>query len=271
MAEVTPAETPVSLDPQPTASPAATPVESAPVEAAPAPETTEEGGGEEPTPDQLLTNLAEHVQEREQAKHAEGKKEGASETHTRMQPFLQRREKAMDHINQGIKDFASDFSEWREDPTTDIKALDRLITKHKDTFETLGQVQLEQGGWQGWAGFLNNISAQFKSPELAQEFLPRLQHMMQGDSDEGFWPDFYERVTDTARKEGFEEGRKKGNKETETRLAAEARANGRSGEAPPPKVAAGAGGGGKSDTEKLLDPATPYLELVEIRQRQRAG
>lgn len=274
MAEVTPAETPVetpvSPDPQPTASPAATPAESAPVDAAPAPETTEEGGGETPeapSPEALLTNLAEHVQEREKAAH----KEGRSETHSRMQPSIQRMEGDIKRINQGIQDFAGEFTEWRDDPTTDQKALDRLITKHRDTFDALGQVQLDRGGWQGWAGFVNNLGTQSKDPALAQEFLPRLQHMMNGDSDDGFWPDLVEHLTDTARKESKEEGRKLGNKETTDRLAAEARDNGRQKEAPPPKVAAGAGGGGTSDAEKLLDPATPYSELVEIRQRQRAG
>ena len=272
MAEVdeTPVETPVSPDPQPTASPAATPAESAPVDAAPAPETTEESGGEaevEPTPEVLLTNLAEHVQEREKA----ARKEGRSETHSRMQPSIQRLEGDMKRINQGIQDFAGEFTEWREDPATDQKALDRLITKHRDTFDALGQVQLERGGWQGWAGFVNNLAAQSKNAELAQEFLPRLQHLANGDSDDGFWPDLVEHLTDAAEKKGFEEGRKKGNKETTDRHAAEARDNGRQKEAPPPKVAAGAGGSGKSDAEKLLDPATPYSELVEIRQRQRAG
>lgn len=272
-ATATPTETPVSPEPEPTASSAATPVESAPVEAAPAPETTEDGGGTEvePTPEALLTNLAEHVQEREKVRHAEGRKEGASEAQARMQPFLQRREAAMKTVNQGIQDFASDFSEWRDDPTTDVKALDRLITKHKGTFDVLGQVHLEQGGWQGWNGFLNNLGIQSKNPALAQEFLPRIQNMASGDSDDGFWPDLVERLTDEARKEGKEEGRKLGNKETETRLAAEARANGRKGEAPPPMVAGSAGGGGKTDREKLLDSDTPVSELMEIRARQRAG
>lgn len=267
----TPTETPAPPDPQPTASPAAeTP---APVEAAPAPEAKEETGGEEvqPTPEALLTNLAEHVTEREKTKHAEGIKEGRSEAQSRMQPSIQRLEGSMKRINEGIQNFASDFTEWREDPATDQKSLDRLITRHKDVFETLGQVQLERGGWQGWAGFVNNLATQSKNPELAQEFLPRLQHMANGDSDETFWPDFVERQTDAAHKEGFEEGRKKGNKETTDRLAAEARDNGRQKEAPPPKVAAGAGSGGKSDREKLIDPATPYDELVEIRQRQRGA
>ncbi len=262
MAEVTPAETPVetpaSPDPQPTASPAAeTP---APVEAAPAPETTEDDGGNEPTPDQLLTNLAEHVQEREQAKHAEGKKEGQSETHSRMQPSIQRLGSTLKDINQGVQDFASDFSEWREDPAADTKGLDRVLTKHKSTFEAMGQVQLERGGWDGWGGFVNNLGLQSKDTGLAQEFLPRLQHMANGDSDDGFWPDLVERLTDTARKEGFEEGRKKGNKETETRLAAEARANGRKEEAPPAKVTAGAGGGGGGSYSNLAEARAAHVK-----------
>lgn len=265
----TPTETPASPDPQPTASPAATPTESAPVEAAPASEATNEGGGEEagPTSDELLVNLAEHVQEREKAKF----KEGRSEAHSRMQPSIQRMETSIKAINQGIENFANDFTEWREDPTTNTKGLDRVMTKHRETFETLGQLQLERGGWQGWAGFVNNLATQSKNIELAQEFLPRLQHMVNGDSDDGFWPDLMEHLTDSARKEGFEDGRKKGNKETEERQKAEARANGRSEQAPPPKVAGSAGGGGKTDREKLLDPATSYDQLVEIRQRQRAG
>ena len=271
--EVTATETPASPDPQPTASPAAeTP---APEEAAPAPETTEDDGGKEvePTPEQLLTTLAEHVQERETAKYTEGRKEGASETHSRMQPFLQRQETAMKSINQGVTDFASDFSEWREDPASDTKGLDRVLTKHKDTFEALGQVQLDRGGWNGWGGFVNNLGLQSKDTGLAQEFLPRLQHMANGDSDDGFWPDLHERLTDTARKEGFEEGRKKGTKETEVRHAAEARDNGRQKEAPPAKVAAGAGTGKRTvkDIENMTANQVAEIPLEELQAIMSGG
>lgn len=269
----TPTETPASPDPQPTASPAAeTP---APVDAAPAPETTDGDGGKEvePNPEQLLTTLAEHVQERETVKYTEGRKEGASETHSRMQPAIQRLGSTLKDINQGVTDFASDFSEWREDPAADTKGLDRVLTKHKSTFEAMGQVQLERGGWDGWGGFVNNLGLQSKDTGLAQEFLPRLQHMANGDIDDGFWPDLVEHITDAARKEGFEEGRKKGNKETEVRHAAEARANGRKDEAPPAKVAAGAGAGKRTakDIEKMTATQVAEIPLEELRAIMDSG
>ena len=271
--EVTATETPASPDPQPAASPAAaTP---APEEAAPAPETTEADGGNEvePTPEQLLTTLAEHVQERETAKYTEGRKEGASEPHSRMQPSIQRLGSTLKDLNQGVTDFASDFSEWREDPAADTKGLDRVLTKHRSTFEAMGQVQLERGGWDGWSGFVNNLGLQSKDTGLAQEFVPRLQHMANGDPHDGWWPNLYERLTDTARKEGFEEGRKKGNKETEVRLAAEARANGRQKEAPPAKVAAGAGAGKRTvkDIEKMTANQVAEIPLEELQAIMDGG
>ena len=97
--------------------------------------------------------------------------------------------------------------------------------------------------------------------------------MANGDSDDGFWPDLVERLTDTARKDSFEEGRKKGNKETETRLAAEARANGRKEEAPPPKVAAGAGAGKRTakDIEKMTAAQIAEIPVEELQAIMSGG
>lgn len=211
-----------------------------------------------------------HLEERDTATFKRAKEEVKGQT----EGYLRRQTQEMQGVNKSLADFTASFQEITEElqTTGNVGELQKLLRNPntREALETLHGLQVQQGRLAGWTGFVDGVAGATNDPALATEFKGRLMDIAQNMQDETFWTDFVERVTDKARAEGKEEGRKLGNKETEARLVAEARANGRKGEAPPPKVAGSAGGGGKSDREKLVDPNTPVKELMEIRARQRA-
>lgn len=275
-------ETPVAPAEAPSAPPAPLAPQAEPEPVAAPPEPAEGGEpGPEPEPSysfKSLEELAEHeevsglIRQREEA----ALEKGRSETHSRMQPFLERQTKFYEDTATKVDGLFNAIKRAQRDGTLDADGLNNILEDHGDAINALRGVDAERGRWAGITQLVGVLGQQVGATDLAQRFATRiteLSHSDQryGDSDPHLWSDLTKALTKAAVDKALEDERPKIEKQIRERLQAEARANGRAASPPPAKVPSSAGGAKQDDRELLADPNTPIEKLMEIRARQRAA
>lgn len=279
-----PAQTPTD-SPEPVA-----PLEPAPLQAQeqtggePAPVEGGEGGTEKPEPTAWASvptaeELFEHEsvkplhEERLNAARETAKKEGASETHRRLQPLMDRQQDTLRGINDKVEQFTSQWTRLSRakdaegNPTVDPARLQDLLDDNREAFAALSGVQRSEGVWSGAAGLVKELADAMKSDTLLSDFRPRLDRMQRGDTDSGIFADMVEAIADSA-KEPLKAELKEAQAQVK-RLTDEAAQAKRNGQAPPANPPGGAAGGGGNDKERMMDDNTSIEDLKALVARQK--
>jgi hypothetical protein len=247
-----------------------------------------EDGAEKPEPPAWATvtsaeDLFEHEsvkplhEERLTAARETAKKEGASETHKRLQPLMDRQQDTLRGINDKVEQFTSQWNRLArakdEDgkPTVDPARLQDLLDDNREAFAALGGMHRNEGIWSGAAGLVKELADAMKSDSFTSDFRPRLERMQRGDTDSSVFTDMVDAIADSAKEPLKAELKEKDAKIT--RLEKEVRDAQRNGQAPPANPPGGAGGGGKSRAEEdeiLMNPETHIDVIREITARRKA-
>ena len=189
---------PPSLAPEPTA-------EAAPQEtdAAPSPEdgaTPTEGSTEEapqeapPAPAWATVHSVDEVLEHEAIaptvleRIEEAKKEGNSQAHSRLQPYLNRLGDKLKAVDEQLPAFTNGWStivEQAEAGNLDSKTLRQFSSDpaNKHMFEALSGVHQELGTERGATEFIQGIANALKSQDFLNNFHPRVRQMIRDSFD----------------------------------------------------------------------------------------
>lgn len=174
---------------------------------------------------------------------AEAQEEGRRTAQGQLQPLLQGNQRRLEEIRKGTSEFTRSWNKLVRNGNITTQEATELIEDHRGTFETLAQVQMESGRWEGRGEWID-IAAKL-DPSISQEFGPRFQALQQGLDDPTFTDDFLKAVGKAVA----------GPIKTElqeanahiARLEQEARDAGRNGQ-PAPVKTAGLGGSGIINT-----------------------
>ena len=292
-------------DENPLASPAQTPTDSpepvAPLEPAPLQGQEQPGGepapvegGEEgakppeaPEPPAWATvteasELLDHEgvkplhEERLNAARETAKKEGASETHKRLQPLLDRQNDTLRGINDKVDNFTTQWNRLSRtkdaegNPVVDPARLQDLLDDNREAFAALGGLHRNEGIWSGAAGLVKELADAMKSDTFTSDFRPRLERMQRGDTDSSIFTDMVDAIADTA-KEPLQAELKEAKAQVK-RLEDEAAQAKRNGQPAPANPPGGGGGGGKTKAEEdelLMNPATDINVIKAIWARRK--
>jgi hypothetical protein len=215
------------------------------------------------------------IEERLNTARETAKKEGASETHRRLQPLIDRHHDDLRGIDEKVGRFTDGWQRLTRakdaegNPVVDPARLQDLLDDNREAFAALGRMHRDEGVWSGAAGLVKELGDAMKSDTLASDFRPRLERLQRGDTDSGIFTDMVEAIADSA-KQPLQEQLKEKDAQI-TRLESEAREAKRNGQAPPANPPGGAGGGGRSEDELLEDVTTPIGTIREIMARRKAG
>lgn len=198
-----------------------------------------------------VESVAERVTAMREEHKAEHIEEGRKTAQSQLQPILQGNQKRLGEIQAGVQTFVRTWNKAvKAGDFTQAEATD-LIEEHRSTFETLAQVQMDAGRWEGRGEWIN-LAGKLDSG-IPSEFGPRFQALQQGLDDPTFTDDFLKAVgkavADPIRAELTEA------KANIARLEGEARDAGRISQ-PAPVKTGGLGGGANidnSDPQKRLD------------------
>jgi hypothetical protein len=243
-----------------------------------------EGGAQEPEPPAWATitepsELLDHEsikplhEERLSAARETAKKEGASETHRRLQPLMDRQQDTLRGINDKVEQFTSQWTRLARtkdaegNPVVDKAALQDLLDDNREAFAALSGVQRTEGVWSGAAGLVKELADAMKSDTLLSDFRPRLDRMQRGDTDSGIFSDMVEAIADSA-KEPLKAELTEANAKI-TRLETEVREAKRNGQPAPANPPGGAAGGGANDAARMMDDNTSVEDLKAILARQK--
>lgn len=245
-----------------------------------------EGGAQEPEAPAWATvteasELFEHEsvkplhEERLNAARETAKKEGASETHRRLQPLIDRHQDTLRGIDGKMEEFTKQWTRLArakgtdDQPLVDPARLQDLLDDNREAFAALSGVHRNEGIWSGAAGLVKELADAMHSDTFTSDFRPRLERMQRGDTDSSIFPDMIEAIADSAKQPLKDELKEKDAKIT--RLEGEVREAKRNGQAPPANPAGGAGGAGKTRAEEdeiLLNPESDINVVKEIRARR---
>lgn len=287
-----------TLEPSPTQPPAASPdpaatLEPAPLKAQdqpggePAPAEGDKGGAPEP-PAWATVETAEALFEHESVKplHEErvsaaresGKKEGASDTHKRLQPLLDRQQDTLRGLDEKVGRFTTDWNRLTRakdeagNPAVDPARLQDLIDDNREALAALGGMSREEGVWSGAAGLVAELANAMNSDTFSSDFRPRLERKKRGDTDTAIFTDMVDAIADSAKKPL--QGELKEAKAQITRLEGEAAQAKRNGQPSPATPPGGGGGGPKGRAEEdaiLMNPETPIATIREITARRKGA
>jgi hypothetical protein len=216
-------------------------------------------------------------EERLNAARETAKKEGASETHRRMQPHIDRQLDAVRGINEKVEQFTSQWNRLAraKDPegnlVVDPARLQDLLDDNREAFAALGGMHRTEGVWSGAAGLVKELGDAMKSDTLASDFRPRLERLQRGDTDSAIFTDMVEAIADSAKKPLQDQLKEKDAQIT--RLESEAREAKRNGQPAPANPPGGGGGLGKTVAEEdeiLMNPETHIDTIREITARRKA-
>jgi hypothetical protein len=214
--------------------------------------------------------------ERLSAAREEGKKEGASETHKRLQPLHDRQQDTLRGIDEKVGRFTDGWNRIGRtknaegNPVIDKAALQDLLDDNREAFAALGGLHRNEGIWSGAAGLVKELADAMKSETFSSDFRPRLERLQRGDTDSAIFTDMVEAIADEAKKPVQDELKEA--KAQVKRLEDEAVQAKRNGQAPPANPPGGGGGGGTSreqEDEILSNPETPIGTIKEIMARRK--
>ena len=286
--DLSPGQTP-NDSPEPTATLEPAPLAQDPPSGEPAPVEGGEPGAQEPAEPPAwaaisdaselleLEGVKPHLEERVNAARETAKKEGASETHRRLQPLLDRQQDTLRGIDEKVGRFTDGWNRLARTKdaegnlTVDPARLQDLLDDNREAFAALGGMHRTEGVWSGAAGLVKELGDAMKSDTLASDFRPRLERLQRGDTDSAIFSDMVEAIADSATKPLQDE--LKESKAQITRLESEAREVKRNGQPAPANPPGGGGGLGKSKAEEddiLMDPATHIDTIREITARRKA-
>jgi hypothetical protein len=206
----------------------------------------------------------------------EGKKEGASETHKRLQPLHDRQQDTLRGIDEKVGRFTDSWTRLSRakdadgNPVIDKAALQDLLDDNREAFAALGGLHRNEGTFSGYAGLVKELAKAMNSDTFGADFQPRLERVYRGDTDSAIFTDMVEAIADEAKKPVRDELKEA--KAQVKRLEDEAVQVKRNGQAPPVNPPGGAGGGGTSREEEdktLMNPETPIGTIKEIMARRK--
>jgi hypothetical protein len=253
----------------------------------PAPVEGGEPGAQKPEPPAWATisdasELLDHEgvkplhEERLSAAREEGKKEGASETHKRLQPLHDRQQDTLRGIDEKVGRFTDGWTRLARakdaegNPAIDPARLQELLDDNREAFAALGGLHRNEGTFSGYAGLVKELAKAMNSDSFGGDFQPRLERVYRGDTDSAIFTDMVEAIADEA-KQPLQDQLKEKDAQI-TRLESEAREAKRNGQAPPANPPGGGGGGGTSreqEDEILSNPETPIGTIKEIMARRK--
>jgi hypothetical protein len=214
--------------------------------------------------------------ERVSTAREEGKKEGASETHKRLQPLHDRQQDTLRGIDEKVGRFTDSWTRLSRakdadgNPVIDKAALQDLLDDNREAFAALGGLHRNEGTFSGYAGLVKELAKAMNSDTFGADFQPRLERVYRGDTDSAIFTDMVEAIADEAKKPVRDELKEA--KAQVKRLEDEAVQVKRNGQAPPVNPPGGAGGGGTSREEEdktLMNPETPIGTIKEIMARRK--
>ncbi len=177
-----------------------------------------------------------------EASDQESFRRGRSDTHKRMQGFLQDQTKGISSIDSNIQQFVADFRNLLEDSEKDtVKGLSRLLRDNKDTFAALQGLHQQGAWWVGKRDVVADIGKALDNGDLSLEFGPRFERLSQGDADPTIYTDLVEIIVASAKESWEKTERPKIEKQVKTRLEAQARDKARQAGSPPVKPKGGGG------------------------------
>lgn len=176
---------------------------------------------------------------------------GRSQTHGRMQGFLEKELVGIQSIDTNVQQFVADFRDLLEDADKDtVKGLNRLLRDHKPTFAALQGLH-QQGAWHiGKRDLVTDIGKALGNGDLTSEFGSRLERLSQGDSDPTIYTDLVAGITAVAKASWEKVERPKIEAQVKKRLEAEARNKTRQAGSPPAKPTGGGSGGTETPKPK---------------------
>ena len=202
------------------------------------------------------------------ARHTKGVQEAHdqaySEVQGHMQPAVQANKQTLDQINIATESIRTTLDRAAEDGALDKRAVEDLLRTHRGEFAALNQQYQTIGYWEGVKQYVTSLLG-----DAAPTFLTRLERMQQNVPDPMLASDMQKSLRAQGHKEGHEEGYRKGLKENRDAAAERKKLEARQGQGA--NLAPGSPAGGADDNKRLLDPATPIDEIMEIRARQKAA
>jgi hypothetical protein len=254
---------------------------------APAPVEGGDAGAEEPKPPAWATvsdaselfeleDVKPLHEERLNAARETAKKEGASETHRRLQPLIDRQLDTVRGINDKVEQFTSQWNRLARakdadgNLAVDPARLQDLLDDNREAFAALSGMHRSEGVWSGAAGLAKELGDAMKSDTFASDFRPRLERLQRGDTDSAIFTDMVEAIADSAKKPLQAELKEA--KAEIANLKDAARAAARNGQPAPANPPGGAGAGASmTRTEEdaiLLNPESDMNLVREIRARR---
>ncbi len=188
-----------------------------------------------------VEEVAQHIEGRETAAFDRGR----SETHSRMQPFLQKQEETLGSIDKTMGQFAKSWNRMVKDGALTKDDIGDLLENNEGAFAALAGVHQDAGMWQGIGQVVERVGSVLNDNGLAHEFVGRVQNLRKGLQDPTFVEDFVEKVAE-AKTKPIRDQLKEANANI-LRLENEAKQAGRT-ETPPPAKTSGRSSGKAPDT-----------------------
>ncbi len=278
MADVeTPAE-PTTLAPDPGPAPAApekepfTAPQDAPPETAASPEAEAEKLWLHEVESEDVAWDHEKFASRREALASESLAQGRVEAQQEASSLFDEGRESFDTMTQQLRSLLGRFNKASDDGILNDSAVQDLLTNNREAFAAMNKVVDGQYQNQHRAAafgyFLTELGQDLNDPSFAQDFQKRLSFAVRG-MDKRFISDLRKRITGKDGDDRYDEGYKKGLKENRDAAAERKKLEARKGQGA--NLTPGSPAGGRSDRERLLDPTTPYDELVAIRARQKAA
>lgn len=218
----------------------------------------------------------ESLQSLHEERDAASIKKGRAEAQGRMQPEIQRQAHLLNGIDQATSELSGALLELRDaandnEGPVSLKELDKLLTKHGATVDTLGGIDRQRFAVAGWSGIISDLGKEAGVDDLAERFSERLAGLMQRVPDPTLIPDILEALTGAAVKAALTTDRPKTAKQTRENYDTELRQLERNGTKPPAKPTGSAGGGKSADlnTVKGINAAARAGQLSPTESAQR--
>ncbi len=194
--------------------------------------------------------------------------EGRRTAQSQLQPVLQGNQQKLGEIKNAVQSIVRIWNKAVKDETFSHTDATDSIEEHREAFETLAQVQLESGRWEGrgeWINLAGKID-----PAIPSEFGPRFQALQQGLDDPTFTDDFLKAVG-KAVADPIKAELKEANAHV-ARLEAEAKTAGR-GETKPPAPTGGLGGAGagKIGPDAIIQSPTSTVDEKKAAFNEKYG
>lgn len=146
-----------------------------------------------------LPEFKEHVSKREES----ARDEGRSETHRRMQPFLERQTGHIQQVAKNTQEMRDALLDLQDSGNIDVAELNKWLRRNSDTIAALNGVYGEAGKWAGVRGLLQQLSQAAGNPELVSRFDSRINEISHsnwdyGDPDPHIWGDMFKAFTASA-------------------------------------------------------------------------